>query len=66
MNEKYMTMDEILSFIEEMSKSQGFYGRLLLKLLFIKETEPEKYKEIEESWSNRFTNPLEFVFYIEC
>lgn len=66
MNGKYMTMEEILKFIEEMSKSQGLYGRLLLELLFIKENEPEKYKKIEEEWKDKFTNPLDFVLYFEC
>lgn len=65
-NNKYMTMDDIMNFIEEMSKSRGLYGRLLLRLLSIKENEPEKYKEIEEKWKNKFKNPLDFVLYFEC
>lgn len=58
---KFLTAEDILVIILELSKSQGFYGRLLKSL------EESKHKhEILESWAkNNFKDKLDFILWIE-
>ena len=63
---KYMTMEDIIKFIENMAKSQGYYGRLLLDLNELKENEPEEYNKVKKFWENcKFKDELDFVFFVE-
>ena len=61
-----MKIDEILELISELSKSQGFYGRLLEQLLEVKENDPLQWEEIvEDLESKNFKEPLDVVLYFE-
>lgn len=59
---KKLSFEEILSGIEELSYSQGFYGRLLN---VINELDEESYQELKEKWDEEFTDMLDFILYIE-
>lgn len=67
MNEKYLKMNDLLNVIEELSHSQGFYGRLLFSLYNLQDTDPETYEELVEKWEGQhFKDALDFVLYLEC
>lgn len=67
MNEKkYLTMNDIMELIAELSHSQGFYGRLFLSICELEDCDPEGYNDLVNEWENRFTSPLDFILYLEC
>ena len=58
-----MKMDEILGLIKSLSKSQGFYGRLLRD---IEELSSEDYDRLaKELEGQNFQDDLDVVFYFE-
>lgn len=58
--------NDVLNVLNELSHSQGFYGRLLRDLSEIKEYEPERFNLIVmEIESQEFTNALDVVMYFE-
>lgn len=66
MNET-MKMKDIMELIEYLSRSQGFYGRMLLSIYELEDTDHEAYEELVEDWESRnFKDPLDFVLYVEC
>lgn len=61
-----MKMNEILSAIRLLAGSQGFYGRLLNSILWIKDNEPEKYEKLkQELESQNFGDMVDMVLYFE-
>lgn len=61
-----MKRDELLNIIEGLSHSQGFYGRLLRRLIELKNEEPENYENLMLEWENEnFTDAVDFVIYLE-
>ena len=61
MNRK-MTFLEVLDGIEELSKSQGFYGRLLEAIY---ELDDIQLEALRRSWDGAFDDMLDFVLWIE-
>lgn len=62
-----MKMNDILNTIEELSYSQGFYGRLLRSILELKEQCEEDYALlVEELEGQNFRNAVDMVLYFEC
>lgn len=59
---KKLSFEEILNGIEELSYSQGFYGRLLNA---INELDEESYQSLKEKWDGAFSDMLDFILYIE-
>lgn len=61
-----MNRAEILSAIEMLAKSQGFYGRLLNNLKITKRDDPEIYEQIMTDLENQnFASVVDLVFYFE-
>lgn len=61
-----MKIDEILELISGLSKSQGFYGRLLEQLLEVKENDPLQWEEIVKTLeTENFKEPLDVILYFE-
>lgn len=59
-------IEEVVDVIEMLADSQGFYGRLLDKILYIEENEPSKYevfKQIIEK--HEFKDPVDVVLFFE-
>ena len=62
-NEDYMKFNECLDLIIELSRSQGFYGRLLRAL---NDLDDKALGEVANDWeSKKFTNKLDFILYLE-
>ena len=62
-----MKMDEIISAIQDLSYSQGFYGRLLRDILEIKEYDEESYNDLKETLEKQnFKDVLDMVMFFEC
>ena len=57
-----MTFEEVLDGIEELSYSQGFYGRLLER---ISELDDIQLEMLRNSWHNAFEDMIEFILWIE-
>ena len=61
-----MKINEILSQIESLAHSQGFYGRFLRQLLDCKKNDPESWQEIvEELEAQNFKDPVDMIIYFE-
>jgi hypothetical protein len=65
-SEKYLKMDDILSGIKSLARSQGSYGRLYSSLMDIKENDSDRYDDIvNELESQKFKDIVDFVMYFE-
>lgn len=61
-----MKREEILNIIKELAKSQGFYSRLYIDLLYAKDNHPEEYEEVmQELESKNFKDPVDLILYLE-
>lgn len=62
----FYDVEQVIEIVEMLSHSQGFYGRLLNEIMYLKENEIEKFevfkKVIEEQ---KFTNPVDVVLFFE-
>lgn len=62
-----MKMDEIISVIEMLSHSQGFYGRLLRSIYELKQENETEYNELKNYLeSQNFSDTLDVVLFLEC
>ena len=64
---KKMKMNEIISFIEMLSQSQGFYGRLLRSIHELKQENETAYNELKHYLeSQNFSDALDVIMFFEC
>ena len=62
-NDEFLTFDEMIDIITELSFSQGFYGRLLRDL---NELDDETLNEVKILWeSKKFTDNIDFIMWLE-
>ena len=62
-----MDRTAILQTIRDLSKSQGFYGRLLRSLEDAEENNNEAYEEFMSNLeAQNFSDPVDLVLYLEC
>ena len=62
-----MKMNEILSIIEMLSHSQGFYGRLLRSIYELKQENETEYNELKRFLeSQNFSDSLDVILFFEC
>ena len=62
-----MDVYQVIDAIEMLSHSQGFYGRLMKRILYAQVYEPEKFEEFKEIIEEQnFKEPLDVVLYFEC
>lgn len=64
--QKYYDVDQVIDVIRMLSNSQGYYGRLLEKIMYLYENEPDSFDEfariVEEQ---KFTDPVDVVLFFE-
>jgi hypothetical protein len=61
-----MDREAILGLIQELSYSQGFYGRLLRSIIECKENDPSSYEDfMEELEAQHFGSDLDVILYFE-
>ena len=63
---KGYTVDQVIEVIEMLSHSQGFYGRLLKDINYMKEYEPDKFEDFK--WIielKEFRTPIDVVMFFE-
>lgn len=46
-------IEEVMEVIEMLSHSQGFYGQLLERILYLQENEPEQFKQFKMVMENQ-------------
>ena len=62
-NDEFLSFDEMIDIITELSFSQGFYGRLLRD---INELDDKTLNEVKNLWENKkFTNNIDFIMWLE-
>ena len=62
-----MKMNDIMAVIKNLSRSQGFYRRLLWDIYELQDRDPETYEELVEDWESRqFKDSLDFILFMEC
>lgn len=59
-------VDQVIELVKQLSHSQGFYGRLFERIMYLKEYEPEAFEKfkmvIEEQ---HFKDPVDVVLFFE-
>ena len=62
-----MKMNEIISVIEMLSHSQGFYGRILRSIYELKQENETEYNELKSHLeSQNFSDSLDVIMFFEC
>ena len=63
----YMTKQDILDVIKDLSHSKGLYSRLYQSLNELAENDPEKYDSLMEHLQQQhFKDHVDLVMYFEC
>ena len=63
---KTYSIDQVIEVVEMMSHSQGFYGRLLKDIMYMKENDVDKFEEFKELIELMgFENPVDVVMFFE-
>lgn len=63
---KGYSIDEVIEVIEMLSKSQGFYGRLLEQILYLQEYEPDQFEYFKMVMEKQnFKDMVDVVLFFE-
>ena len=61
-----MNISEIIETIRQLSHSQGFYGRLLERILYLQEHAPVLFEQAKETLERQqFKDSVDLIFYFE-
>ena len=61
-----MTFEEILNLIQDLARSQGFYGRLYESIMTLKDKAPDLYEELRTNLeTHKFVDAVDFITFIE-
>lgn len=67
MEQKTLKMNDILDIIADLAKGQGFYGRLLERLLELQEEGGENWENVVETFERQnFRDTLDLVLFLEA
>lgn len=59
-------VEKVIEVVQMLSRSQGFYGRLLEEIMYIKEYEPEQFETFKEVIEEQeFKDPVDVVLFFE-
>ena len=59
-------VNQVIDVIRMLSKSQGYYGRLLERVLYLQENDPELFEVFKEGVEEqKFTHPVDVVLFFE-
>lgn len=59
-------VNQVIEVVKMLSNSQGFYGRMLEEILYIKENKPEQFETFKEVVEDQgFENPVDVVLFFE-
>lgn len=59
-------VEQVIDVVRMLSNSQGYYGRLLERILYLKEYEPEAFEEFKEVVEDQqFKDPVDVVLFFE-
>ena len=57
---------QVIEVIQQLSHSQGFYGRMLERILYMQAREPESFETFKnEVEAQNFKDPVDVVLYFE-
>lgn len=63
---KGYSVEQVIEVVEMMAQSQGFYGRLLKDIMYMKENDVDKFEEFKELIELMgFENPVDVVMFFE-
>lgn len=61
-----MKMQQIMNTIHNLSKSQGFYGRLERDILDLKKNDRASYNQLRKEWeSKKYKDAVDFIIDLE-
>lgn len=64
--EKYYDVDRVIDVIQQLSNSQGFYGRLLERIIYLQVYEPESFVEFKNIVeAQKFQDLVDVVLFFE-
>lgn len=59
-------VDQVIELVRQLSRSQGYYGRLLERILYLREYEPEAFEEFKMVIEDQhFKDPVDVVLFFE-
>lgn len=59
-------VDQVIELVRQLSRSQGYYGRLLERILYLQEYEPEAFEEFKNVIEEQhFKDPVDVVLFFE-
>lgn len=65
-NTKGYSVEQVIDLIKMLSQSQGFYGRLLEEIMYIKEYDPISFEVFADMIEKEeFENPVDVVLFFE-
>lgn len=59
----FLTSTDVVNLIKDLSKSQGFYGRLLEQIKNFSEDQMKEFSELVEK--EKFSDPVDVVLFFE-
>ena len=64
---KVYDVDQVIEVVKMLSQSQGFYGRLLRDIMYMKEYDLEKFEEFKDLIEVAgLKDPVDVVMFFEC
>lgn len=61
-----MDVYQVIGWIKMLAQSQGFYGRLLDEIMYIKDYEPDEFEVFKDLIEQQeFKNPVDVVLFFE-
>ena len=64
--QKGYDVHQVIELVEKLSHSQGFYGRMLERILYFQEYEPENFEVFKEIVEKQdFKDPVDVVLFFE-
>ena len=59
-------VEKVIEVVQMLSRSQGFYGRLLEEIMYIKDYKPEQFETFKEVIEEQeFKDPVDVVLFFE-
>jgi hypothetical protein len=59
-------VEQVIEVVKMLSRSQGFYGRLLERIMYLKEYEPEDFETFKQVVEEQgFKDPVDVVLFFE-
>ena len=67
MNNTYLTGEQVIDVIKDLSKSQGAYSYLYSIILAVQENEPEEFEQLKKGFEElKLKDPVDVIMFFEA